>query len=81
MHQIAEHSEAIITRDVPEVGLHQEDVGTVVSIQFSPDGTPEGYTLEIYSIIGESLGVRNVDANAVRAASSEDITHARPASA
>lgn len=79
MNAIAEHSEAILTRDVPEQGLHRGDVGTVVSIQYAEEGTPAGYTLEIFSITGQSLQVKNVEATAVREAGSEDITHARPA--
>ena len=79
MNAIAEHSEAILTRDVPEQGLLRGDVGTVVSIQYAEEGTPAGYTLEIFSITGQSLQVKNVEATAVREAGSEDITHARPA--
>lgn len=81
MDAIAEHTEAILTRDVAEEGLQRGDVGTVVSVQYGQDGKPAGYTLEIFSITGQSLGTANVEATALREASGEDITHARPASA
>lgn len=82
MNAIAEHTEAILTRDVEEQDLKQGDVGTVVSVRYAEHGaTPAGYTLEIFSISGQSRGVRNVEAGALREAGPSDITHARPASA
>ena len=80
MNAIAEQNEAVLTRDLPEHNLRRGDVGTVVSIQYGEDGAVAGYTLEIFSITGQSLGVANVEATAIREAGSEDVTHARPAS-
>lgn len=77
INAIAEHAEAILTRDVPEKHLEQGDVGTVVSVHYREDGSPAGYTLEIFSITGETLEVVNVEADAVRGAGSKDVTHAR----
>lgn len=75
---IQEHERAILTTDVPEKGLVAGDVGTVVSVHQPEDGEqPAGYTLEFFSLSGETMVVATVGAYAVRLARATDITHAR----
>lgn len=73
---IDEHERAILTRDVPEKGLVAGDVGTVVSVHAGDDG-PAGYTLEFFSLSGETLAVAAVTADAVRPVDPWEVTHAR----
>lgn len=73
---IDEHERAILTRDVPEKGLVAGDVGTVVSVHGGDHG-PTGYTLEFFSLSGETLAVAAVLADAVRPVGPREVTHAR----
>ncbi len=73
---IDEHERAILTRDVPEKGLVAGDVGTVVSVH-DGDDRPAGYTLEFFSLSGETLAVVAVAADAVRPVGPREVTHAR----
>ena len=80
---VDEHERAVLTRDVPGKGLVAGDVGTVVSIHEGDDG-PAGYTLEFFSVSGETLAVAAVAAvaaDAVRPAGRSfgprEVTHAR----
>ena len=70
---VDEHERAVLTRDVPGKGLVAGDVGTVVSIHEGDDG-PAGYTLEFFSVSGETLAVA---ADAVRPVGPREVTHAR----
>lgn len=80
MRSIAEHERAILTTDVPEKGLVAGDVGTVVSVYYAEDSEqPAGYTLEFFSLSGESIALATVGAGAVRPAEATDVTHARSA--
>jgi hypothetical protein len=74
---IEEHTEVVLTRDVPEKGLEAGDVGTVVSVHEGTAEQPPGYTLEFFSVTGETLTVATVEAGAVRAAERTEILHAR----
>lgn len=77
MTSIAEHERAILTTDVPEKGLIAGDVGTVVSVHRSEGEGAAGYTLEFFSLSGETITLATVTADAVRPAKATDVTHAR----
>ncbi|MDQ3386747.1 MAG: DUF4926 domain-containing protein [Actinomycetota bacterium] len=80
MKGIEEHGRAILTADVPEKGLMAGDVGTVVSVHdIEAGGLPAGYTLEFFSLSGETIALATVAAGYVRPARATDITHARSA--
>lgn len=80
MTSIAEHERAVLTADVPEKGLVAGDVGTVVSVHREREGgAPAGYTLEFFSLSGETITLATVAAEEVRPARSTDVTHARTA--
>jgi hypothetical protein len=81
-HQIAEHERAVITRDLPDLGLVAGDVGVVVHIHRAPGaGAPTGYMLEFFSLDGESLREESVPADAVRPVAANDLMHARQVAA
>lgn len=73
---IQEHERVILTRDIPEKGLIAGDVGTVVSVHHDEDRTA-GYTLEFFSLSGETLAVAAVAPDAVRPVGPREVTHAR----
>jgi hypothetical protein len=80
MTSIEEHERAVLTADVPEKGLVAGDVGTVVSVHYSQDGGhPAGYTLEFFSLSGETIALAVVDADCVRSTRATDVNHVRSA--
>ncbi len=79
--EIKEHAYAVLTRDVPGEGLRQGDVGVVVDIHRDVTGKVMGYTLETFTIEGESVAVASVPADAARASTAADVTTARQVAA
>jgi hypothetical protein len=59
---IQEHSRAVLTVDLPEIGLKADDVGTVVHIY--PDNA--AYEVEFFTLDGHTLDVVTVEAHQVR---------------
>lgn len=79
---IAEHQRAVMTRDIPDLGLVAGDVGVVVHIHRKPgEANPVGFMLEFFSLDGESLREESVPADAVRPVTAGDLMHARPVAA
>lgn len=79
MVRIEEHGRAVLTTDLPEKGLVTRDAGTVVSVHRDEAGGPSGYTLEFFSLSGETIALVTVAADTVRPAEATDVTHARGA--
>jgi hypothetical protein len=80
--EIPEHSYAVLTRDLPSDGLRVGDVGVVVHVHRRPgDAAPVGYMLETFTVQGEGLETVSVPADAVRAATPNDMAHTRPVAA
>lgn len=79
---IAEHSYAVLTRDIPEHGLQAGDVGVVIHIHRKPGtGEAEGYLLEVFTVDGVSLDEVSILADALRPALATDRLHARAVAA
>ena len=76
---IAEHDVVVLTRDLPDDGLHAGDVGVVLLIHEGRDGVPPGFTIEVTTLLGETVAVVDVPADLVRPAASRDVRHARSA--
>lgn len=74
---IAEHTRAVLVRDIPEHRLVAGDYGVVVSIH-KRDSQVVGYTLEIFALNGDII---DVPADAIRAARGDEVGHARPVAA
>ncbi len=63
MAGIKEYERAILTSDMPEKDLAAGDAGTVVSVHHSEDGEQvAGYTLEFFSLSGETIALAAVGA-------------------
>ena len=76
---IAEHDVVVLTRDLPDEGLQVGDVGVVMLIHEGRDRVPPGFTIEVTTLLGETVAVVDVPADLVRPATSGDIRHARSA--
>jgi hypothetical protein len=76
--EIPELAYAVVTRDLPKEGVCAGDVGVVVDVfRDGAGGKVLGYTLETFTIDGESIAIVSVPADAVRASTHGDIAAAR----
>ena len=70
------YTQVVLKRDLPEDGFKKSDVGTVIERIATIDGE-EGYALEIFNTVGDTLRVVVVPASAIRAPSANEIWCAR----
>jgi|GraSoiStandDraft_34_1057297.scaffolds.fasta_scaffold526874_2 hypothetical protein len=71
---IQEHDSIVLTVDLPEHGLKQGDVGTVVMVHRGG----EGYEVEFMTLDGETLTVVTLLSSQVRPIGRREIANARP---
>jgi hypothetical protein len=74
---LAEHDVVVLTRDVPDDGLKAGDVGVILFAHEGHDDVPPGYTVEVTTLLGETVAVVDVPADVVRPAVERDVRHAR----
>lgn len=53
------YKHAVITTDLPELGLKRGDLVTVVEELRTADGEP-GYAVEVFNALGETLDVHKI---------------------
>ncbi|OGC06090.1 hypothetical protein A2V82_01700 [candidate division KSB1 bacterium RBG_16_48_16] len=70
-------SRVILEQNLPDEGLVAGDLGTVVEFHPASEAYPEGYEVEFFAGNGETLAVVSVPATALRAATRQEILHAR----
>ena len=70
---IRELDEVVLATDMPDVGLEQGDLGTVVLVH---DGG-RGFEVEFVTLDGETVAVVTLLADQVRAINRHEIAHAR----
>ena len=63
----------VLTRDLPEHGLKEGDIGTIVLVH----GSGAGYEVEFIALDGETMAVISLPAEQVRSAVRREIPHAR----
>ncbi len=80
MSMIKLYQRVALTRDLPEHGLRRGDVAVVVEhLPATPEsGNEEGYILEVFNAVGETLAVVVVPASAVRPLTDEEVLQVRP---
>ena len=66
-----------LNRDFSEYNLKKGDVATFVDTVPDPDGSEEGYILEVFNAIGESIDVVTVPKSAVEPLQSNEILSVR----
>jgi hypothetical protein len=77
--RIAEHDVVVLTRDLPDEGLKAGDVGVVLFRHEGRGVVPPGYTVEVTTLLGETVAIVDVPADMVRPAAGRDVRHARSA--
>lgn len=70
---IKELDPVVLTRNLPDEGLLEGGIGTVVLVH----GKEAGYEVEFTALDGETLAVVTVSAGAVRPAGRREIAHVR----
>lgn len=73
MKKIDELDAVVLTQDMPEQGLEQGDVGTVVLVH----GEGEAFEVEFVGYDGHTVALVAVDREAVRPMGSRDLPHVR----
>jgi hypothetical protein len=68
-----EHSQVVLNRRVPQLGLEPGDVGVVVHVH----GNGEAYEVEFMSLDGRTIGVETIEGTDLRGATSSGIPHER----
>lgn len=71
------YTRVIITRDLPDEGLRQGDIATVVEFVDHPSGGEQGAILEIFNVMGESVGIATVPVSSIAPLSPAYIPAAR----
>ncbi|PSN13872.1 DUF4926 domain-containing protein [filamentous cyanobacterium CCT1] len=71
------YSRISLNRDFPEYNLKQGDIATFVDTVPDPDGIEEGYILEIFNALGDSIDVVTVPKSAVSPLRSDEILSVR----
>jgi len=70
---IKEHDRIVLTCDLPEQGLKQGDVGTVVHVHVRQ----RAFEVEFLTLAGETVGIATLQPSQVRAVGKREMTHAR----
>lgn len=73
MRPLNELEQAVLTVDIPSLGLQAGDIGTVVLVH----NEGKGYEVEFITMAGQTIEVLSLDADQVRAGDILDIPHAR----
>ncbi len=68
--------EVALTRDIPELGLKKGDIATIVDFHPSEKGE-DGYTLEVFNALGETVAVVTVPESALRLLRENDMLSVR----
>jgi hypothetical protein len=71
------YREVALTRDLPEYGLRAGDVATLVDFVSHPGNGEDGYVLEVFNAIGDSLSVIAVPISAVEVLRADEILTVR----
>ena len=74
---LAQHDVVVLTRDLPEDGLEAGDVGVILLAHEGHDDVPPGYTVEVTTLLGETIAVVEVPVDLVRPAAERDVRHVR----
>jgi hypothetical protein len=63
--EIPLYSRVSLNRDFPEYNLRQGDIATFIDTVPAPDDSEEGYILEVFNALGESVDVVTVPKSAI----------------
>lgn len=71
------YSDVALTRDMPELGLRRGDLVKVIDHHVAPDGE-EGYSIEVFNAVGETIAVTTVPISALEALREDEVLSVRP---
>lgn len=71
-------SRVALRTDVPENGLRQGDVATIVEFHQGRPGQEPGYSLEVFNAVGETVAVITLRESQIEPLSAKEILHVRP---
>jgi hypothetical protein len=74
---ISLYSRVSLNRDFPEYSLKRGDTATFIDTVPDPEGIEEGYILEVFNALGESIDVVTVPKSAVAPLQSDEILSVR----
>jgi hypothetical protein len=74
---IVEHQLVVLISDLPDEGLMAGDVGVVLLRHEGIANVPSGYTIEVTTLLGETVAIVDVEHGMVRAADPHDVRHVR----
>jgi hypothetical protein len=74
---IALYSRISLNRDFPDYNLKRRDIATLIDTVPDPDGIEEGYILEVFNVLGESIDVVTVPKSAVEPLRSDEVPQVR----
>jgi len=70
---ITEHEIIVLVKDIPEKGLVEGDVGTVVHVY----SNEKAYEVEFVTAEGETIAVLTLEENDIRSIKNKEILHVR----
>ena len=78
--KIVLYQRVALTRDLPEHNLCKGDVAVVIEylLGTAASGGEDGYALEVFNAVGETIAVVTVPVSAVKSVTENDILQARP---
>ncbi len=65
------YSDVILLRDLPEEGVYNGDIGTVVD-RHDVDGLETGYSVEFFDMLGNTVAIVTLPMSCFRSPSSAD---------
>ncbi len=70
------YTDAALARDLPELRLRRGDLVKLVDHHVGPDGE-EGYSIEVFNAVGETIAVSAVPAGALEALRHDEVLSVR----
>jgi hypothetical protein len=71
------YEDVSLRRDVPEEGLKQGDVATLVEIVPGPPGQPRGAVLEVFNALGHTVCVTSVSVEDIEPLREDEVLSVR----
>jgi len=70
------YTDAALTCDLPEHRLRRRDIVKVVEHHVAPEGA-EGYSIEVFNAVGDTIAVTAVPASALEALREDEVLRTR----
>jgi hypothetical protein len=71
------YTDVALARDLPELRLRRGDLVKLVDHHLAPGGE-EGYSIEVFNAVGETIAVSSVPATALEPFREDEVLNVRP---